>query len=496
MKLSTKVVVTITGVVAVGLLSSAGMLLSVHQMRDLMEQMAARSLPSVRAAQELETSLLEQRGYVSYHILDGGNSAWLDQLAQHEPRFAFWLQRARNAAATEDEHRIIEQIAAAYERLDRTRDEVIALHSRGDRDQAREAMLRDIVGLYGEAWDLCESYIDASERHVRARIEDGRERAAQAMLLAGALVGLTSISSAALLGLFFYGILRPLRHMAENARGFSALGSDAGASPADELRAVDHYLHELMSDVTEARSSLERSRGQLMHAERLASVGKLAASVAHEIRNPLTSLRMRLYWLQQQVGDDPRYEEEFRVVAEELTRLESIIHNFLEFSRPPALKSGAHAVSLLIDKALELVAHRLVEKDIELVRAEDGGDGMVHADPEQLKQVFINLVLNATEATGEGGRLYIGSASGGPGEVVVRFADTGPGMDDDVRERIFEPFYSTKETGTGLGLCIAASIMGHHGGRLELESTGPSGTTFAVWIPAARGECHGEDPDS
>ncbi|MFH1570018.1 MAG: ATP-binding protein, partial [Gemmatimonadota bacterium] len=488
-----------TGVVVLAGLTSLGMLLSARGMRDLMEQMASENLPSVRAAEELEIALLEQRGFVSYFILDDGDPAWLDELARREPAFQAWLVRAGETAHTEEERRIIEEIAAIYRDFDRKREEVIALYWSGERERARAVMLGDMASLYEQAYDRCEAFIAANERYVEARIRDGRRRVRQDMALAGGFTVLTTMSAVALLWLFFHGILRPLRRMAEAARVFSDPAQGVVDSPDDELHAVGFYLRELMSDVAEARTDLERSRGQLLSAEKLVSVGKLAASVAHEIRNPLTSLRMRLFWLQQQVGDDPRYEDEFRVVSEELARLESVIRNFLEFSRPPELQLGVHPVSALLDKTLELVGHRLVEKDIAVVRTGEEGLPAVKADAEQLKQVFINLILNAAEAMEDGGRLHIAAApapdGGRHGALAVRFRDTGSGVPADVRERIFEPFFSTKEHGTGLGLCIAASIMARHGGRLELESTGAEGTTFAVWIPLARPEDHGQDPD-
>ena len=124
----------------------------------------------------------------------------------------------------------------------------------------------------------------------------------------------------------------------------------------------------------------------------------------------------------------------------------------------------------------------------------------VMADADQLKQVLINVLDNAVEATNEDGEIQITIDTGCEPDdrsmVVVRVQDTGRGMPQDVRERIFEPFYTTKDDGTGLGLCIAAQIMARHGGRLVLESSTRRGTTFAVWIPIARKESHEQNPGS
>ncbi len=492
MKLATKVSVTLVGVLFLAVLSSAAALLSARHIGRLMQDMVEENLSSVRAAEELEIALLEQRGFVSSYMVDSGNRAWLEELGRREPAFGRWLDRARETAHTPEEHEIVSRIAKVYQDYDAKRGEAIALYERGDVEKARTVLLRDMNALYDSAYALCEDFIAANERFIESRIADGRRQIRRNTLTVSVCVSLTVGLSLGLLYLFFSGVLLPLRKMAEDARAFAV--NDARPahleSPEDELRAVGFHLRALMSDVAETRSSLKRSQDQLMNAEKLASVGKLAASVAHEIRNPLTSLKMRLFSIRKEIGEDPQYEDDFRVMSEEITRLESIIRNFLEFSRPPELKLRAHDVSTLIDKTLELVGHRLEERGVDLVREDGLRLPRVIADSEQIKQVFINLIGNAVEAVGEGGQVRVSTAlevdGGDRWTVVVRVRDSGPGIPEAIRDRIFEPFFSTKEDGTGLGLCIAARIAARHNGRLDLESALEGETTFAVKIPAVR----------
>jgi signal transduction histidine kinase len=233
----------------------------------------------------------------------------------------------------------------------------------------------------------------------------------------------------------------------------------------------------------------------LLTAEKLASVGKLAACVAHEVRNPLTAIKMWLFSLRKAVGNTPELEHRFDVIAEEITRLEGIIRSFLEFSRPPALKPRPERLSLLLDKTLELFLPRIEGREIHLSREEAADVPPVMADGEQLKQVWLNLLNNAAEAAGPGGTIHISASAASEADgrpmAVVRIRNTGTPMPDDVRQRIFEPFFSTKENGTGLGLCIAAHIMARHHGRLVLEDSTDQETSFAVWIPAV-GAGHAE----
>ena len=282
--------------------------------------------------------------------------------------------------------------------------------------------------------------------------------------------------------------------MAEEARRFGTrVPWEAGSgSPQDELRAIGAYLHALMTDVTEARSSLTESQSQLLTSEKLASIGKLAASVAHEMRNPLTSIRMRLFSVRRAIGEDPQYEDDFRVMSEELARLESIVRDVLEFSRPRDVRPEPCSISVLVDNTLELVGPQLEEKNIRLTFDYESNLPRILTDQEQMKQVFLNLLVNASEAMEGGGSLLISAAvetdEVGRPAVVVRFQDTGTGVDEDARLRVFEPFFSTKEEGTGLGLSIAAQIMAQHRGRLVLEPSTGEGSRFAVWIPCAQEE--------
>jgi signal transduction histidine kinase len=351
--------------------------------------------------------------------------------------------------------------------------------------------------LYQKAFEQVDDFVASTQRDADTRMErvEGEVAWVTGLVAVGAAVAMGL--GIGLVWLFFYGVLLPLRRMMADARHFSGEDATAAAHPREEIRAVGDYLRALMSDMADTRSSLQRSRHQLFQSEKLASVGKLAASVAHEIRNPLTSMKMWLFTIRKTVGHDPELDHSFDIVSEEMARLESIVRNFLEFSRPPALKLRPQCVCEVIDRTLELACHQIDEKKIALEHEATNGLPPVLADREQLKQVLINLLNNAVEATPENGRICVrtsleGDRQNGP-MVVVRVHDSGPGIPEEVRRRVFEPFYTTKEHGTGLGLCIAAQIMGRHGGRLALESSTGQGTSFAVWIPTARIENHEQD---
>lgn len=499
MRLSTKVSLTLVGILILAALASSGSLLVAWEVDRILRSMITDNVSSVRAAAELETALSEQRGLVSSHILDNGNTAWLGELARKKEEFDFLLRRAEGTAHTEKERRILSDLEEVYQDYDERRDEVIDLFGEGQVGRASAILVGDVNKLYGQAYGLCEAFIGENERYIGMRQDRARAEIRRATVGVAIVFAMTIACGVGLLVLFFRGVWRPLRRMADDARAFSGEATlpEAAPPPGDELRAVGYYLRSLMSDVTETQSDLERSRAQLLDADKLATIGRLAASVGHEIRNPLTSLKMRLYSIRQSIGDDPETEEDMRVVAEEVNHLESTIRNFLEFSRPPDLKLSPHDVRHLVDKTLELCGHWLQVRGVRVERADAPGLPLVRADSEQIKQVFLNLFRNSAEAMEKGGRILVdageGATRGGQRMVVVRVRDDGGGITPEVRARIFEPFFSTKQDGTGLGLCIAARIMAQHGGRLDLDPPGDGGATFSVWIPADGG-ADGEDP--
>lgn len=274
------------------------------------------------------------------------------------------------------------------------------------------------------------------------------------------------------------------------------------AVSAAEIRGQPPMIVGLIRDITERKqieaemeklnAMLAERNTELEHfaynSEKLASMGKLAAGVAHEIRNPLTAIKMHLFAMQQSLRNRPELEEDFRVVGDEIDRLESVVRNFLDYSRSPALKVQTLTVATMLDRVLELFGRRLANKGIQVMREGDAALPPVQADLEQMKQVFINLLTNAEEAMPEGG--IIGIICGQTRDEtdhpmnVIRFHDNGPGISPEIRRRLFEPFFTTKEEGTGLGLGIARRIVEGHGGRLVLEET-TIGTSFAVWMPPA-----------
>jgi len=274
---------------------------------------------------------------------------------------------------------------------------------------------------------------------------------------------------------------RPLRrevtlHLSDGERVYDMVAEPLLDADGNVVGATTASL-----DITEPR----QAELALMHAERLTLTGKLAASLAHEIKNPLQSIIGCIALAREalaQGGDATRY---FEVAEGELRRVNDLLTQLRDVHRAPAAEERVPTdVNELVNRVVALSAKEAGSRRVEIVTELADDLPKITVGPGQIQQVFLNIVLNALDAMPEGGTLTIstrdGQASGG---VSVAFRDTGVGMTPEVRQRIFQDFFSTKKSGLGLGLFISDSIVKQHGGRIDVETEEGVGTTFTVWLP-------------
>jgi signal transduction histidine kinase len=231
----------------------------------------------------------------------------------------------------------------------------------------------------------------------------------------------------------------------------------------------------------ELREQVNKTRTQLLQADKLSLLGRVAAGVLHELKNPLAALK----GMTQAIGsnlDDREFLEDFqRVVPRELDRLDVLVEGIAQLGRPPRLVYSQVKLNELIDQNLKLHEQRCRNRRIAVEKSLCPLPE-IEADPQQLIQVLTNLVLNAIEAMPEGGRLSVATSSGS-GRVVLEVADTGKGIPPEGLKEIFEPFFTTSEKGFGLGLAITGQIIKGHNGEITVESEVGKGTTFRISLP-------------
>ncbi|MFH1568859.1 MAG: ATP-binding protein [Gemmatimonadota bacterium] len=217
---------------------------------------------------------------------------------------------------------------------------------------------------------------------------------------------------------------------------------------------------------------------RLSRAERLATAGELAASAAHEIRNPLTAISSAVQLLGEAFpAGNPRREVADRVMRE-IDRINVIVEGLLAFARPPETKREAVHLGAVVESAVKLVAAMARKAGIEVETRCEVERDVLRGDADQLTQVLVNLLLNGIQAMPSGGRLSVRLSR--PNRLRVEIADTGAGMTPEQQERAFDPFYTTKEKGTGLGLPICYGIVRGHGGEIDIDSAPGRGTVVRV----------------
>jgi len=259
-------------------------------------------------------------------------------------------------------------------------------------------------------------------------------------------------------------------------------------------RALDELMHGLERQVRERTAALEAAQDQLVRTEKLTSLGKLSASIAHEINNPLAGiLTFAKLMIRTLVEHGPVSEadrktlvKQLELVCRESQRCSTIVRNLLDFARERPLQLKDVDVDAAVDEMFTLVANQAAIQGVEFVK-DTVPLPPVEADFGQLRQAFVNVAMNAIEAMPGGGRLIVTTRTvPEDGAVEVVFADTGRGIPPEIVQRIFDPFFTTKEKGTGLGLSVVYGIVERHKGRVAVESEPGKGTRFVISLPAAR----------
>jgi two-component system, sporulation sensor kinase E len=238
----------------------------------------------------------------------------------------------------------------------------------------------------------------------------------------------------------------------------------------------------IIKDVTERKEFEKR----ITQTEKLTTVGQISANIAHEIKNPLMGISGAVQVLMKKLEGNPPARETLSKIFEQVQRLDSTLKGLLSFARPQTPYFLKGNVNEIIDQVLFFVAPEAETKRVRITKEMAKELPSISLDPDQIKQVFLNIILNALQAMPEGGELKIKTSNGNGnsgGEIRIVISDTGSGIPEDIREDIFRPFFTTKIKGTGLGLAITKSIVEEHGGNINYTTELNKGTSFEITLP-------------
>lgn len=275
-----------------------------------------------------------------------------------------------------------------------------------------------------------------------------------------------------------------IRVMLQEAPGEKShqLGQIEVSSNSD-LPELHQMVQDLVSRMRETVRELQQVRRDVVQSERLAAVGELAAGVAHELRNPLTSVKLLVQTAMNRGSNGALGERPLQIVVDEIARMEKTIQGLLDFARPPSLQRIRHDLRETLQRSLNLVAGRAQQQSVTIVEDLPQEAVLLNADPDQLQQVFVNLLINGIESMPDGGTLNVTIDEPRDGICRTRFTDCGIGIPAPILDHMFEPFVTSKMRGTGLGLAVSRRIVLEHGGALLATNRESKGAIFTVELP-------------
>ena len=343
--------------------------------------------------------------------------------------------------------------------------------------RARE---RSIENEWRRIWDEIQARVDSTSRRVGAQQQE-------ALVVLWALAGM-----ALLVGItvawWAQSVLSPLPRLQARVEAVARgeLAEQFGKNTDDEIGRLAQEFERMVKALVAREESLREAQARLLQSERLAAIGRMAAHVSHEVRNPLSSIGLNVELLEEELrGGSQETRDLLAAVHREIDRLRAVTEEYLRVARLPNPHLLPEDIADVVRGAVQLLRPELAAAGVNVELALDDALPLVAVDEAQIRQVLINLLKNAREAMPNGGAVRI-SVQPSPGGVELRLRDDGVGMEPEQKERIFDLFYTTKPRGSGLGLPLTQQIVVAHGGQIRCESAPGQGTVFTLFFPAAR----------
>jgi signal transduction histidine kinase len=460
-----------------------------HRSQRAISDSLATNVVSMRAAEEVAIGLRDVRTQLD-RFLGSGDGQHLRPIPAIRRETDYWLGEAERTSLTARERQLILRAREGYRHFFAEVDRITGLAGSGS-----PAPPRELVGdrLLNEALEPVQQYLDFNEEQIAASSEDNRRTAEHTvgglLLLAvcGPLSGL--LAGFGIARAVSRSILRLSVPVRDAAGRLNEITGPITLSGRWDLEHLEGALHDIAERIGTVIGRLQQSQREALRAEQLAAAGQLAAGVAHELRNPLMAMKILV-----QAAGEPGHPgtlegRDLVVLEEEITRLERLVQAFLDFARPPQPDKAPIAVQPLLRQVVDLVSARAAQQGVRVTCEVPAEPLVLQADRGQLRQVVLNLLLNALDALPAGGVVLVRAAAKGAGggapHLRLRVADTGSGLPGDLGPQIFEPFVSTKDTGLGLGLSICRRIVEAHAGTIEAAPRPGGGAVFTVSLPLA-----------
>ncbi len=459
------------------------------------ERYIEQSRSSVNVAKEMESELASIKELTTNYLMNKSNR-WLDSLKARQSKFLTHLERARSRANTPEEILLIQQISALFSNYEQNILIAVSTLRSGEIGKANALLVHSAQNLLVTIQQKSNEFITFN---LKAEVfhESVISRTNVIILRILIFLGFGGIAAGFLLGWLIWRMLfAPITQLVLKVRGVSgeAVFEQLKLPRGGELDELGERIKDLIDRINRANEDLSRNKELLQYSNKFANLGKIAPTIAHEIRNPLAAIKMLVYSIREEANLPEAIKADFDIISREIDRIDNFTKDFLRFAKPADPILSEINPSEPLNEVIKLLTPRLTKNSITLVNNTLKSKWIVMADSGHLKQVYMNIILNALEVMPQGGELVIDAEIVtdrdllNPGKrrkyLRLDFSDTGPGIPEAIMKTLFEPFIKGSDMGVGIGLSISQSIANSHSGWIRAENKpNTGGAIFRFYLP-------------
>lgn len=459
------------------------------------EQRIDAAQQNVNVAREMEIELVRLRGFTLIYLVHKSQQ-WQDSIKAHEKKFIIYLEQARRKSASAEETALIQQISALFSNYERNINNAATLVEKYQISKANSLIIyaaKDLLDTINEkARQLIRLNIQAEDRYELDIVQ------ANTIIIRTMIsLGIGGILAGLLLGwIISRMVFNPINQLILQVRSASggAFLEKLEVPAHGDLEELGDNIRALIQRINQAQEALDKTKQLLQYSNKYAALGKVAPTVAHEIRNPLAAIKMLVYSMKEANDFPDTWRQDLEIITSEIDRMDDFIRNFLKFARPPDPVFTVLDPVVVLQEVINLLKPKFKSNNINLFDNTFDARAMIMADSGHMKQLFMNLLINAMEAMPDGGSVILATSvyekkneeDENVSYLKIIFEDTGHGIPEKVLQNMFEPFIKGSDQGVGLGLSICQSIAGIHKGWIEARNKPESrGAIFTIFLPVS-----------